>query len=151
MVKLLPEDFEKLKKELEYLETEGRKKIAEMLKLAASHGDLSENAEYSIAKDEQAKLEARILEIKRLLENAQIIYNKNKEFIDVGSKIELLDLLTGKKLKIEIVSLTEVDPLNGKISENSPLGKILIGKKEGDEISYEINGKKFMYKILKIF
>lgn len=150
-VKLSPQAFQKLKEELEYLETEGRKKIAEMLKIAASHGDLSENAEYSIAKDEQAKLEARISEIKKIIENAEIVNQRSKDFIDIGSKVELLDLNTNSKINIEIVSFNEVNPLLGKISENSPLGKLLMGKKEGEEIFYEVNNKKFHYRILKIF
>jgi len=150
MVKISKENYEKLKKELEYLEKEERKKIAEKLKIAASHGDLSENAEYAIAKEEQANLEQKILEIKKILETAQIIQKIDEEKIDVGSKVKLLDLDTNKIMQIEIVGYGEVDPVKGKISENSPLGKNLLNKKVGDILEYEINGKIFRYKVLEI-
>jgi transcription elongation factor GreA len=151
MVKISKENYEKLKKELEYLEKEKRKEIAEKLKIAASHGDLSENAEYALAKEEQANLEQKILEIKKILETAQIIEKNKNDIVDIGSKVEILDLNTNKKINIEIVGYGEVDPIKGKISENSPLGKNLINKKVGDNIEFEINGKKFKYKILKIY
>lgn len=149
-MKISKEQYQKLKEELEYLETEGRKKIAEMLKAAASHGDLSENAEYSISKEEQMKLERRILEIKKIIENAQIISTKDNNYVNVGNKVKLLDLKTNKTFEIEIVGYGEVDPVNGKISENSPLGKVLIGKKIGDVVKYAVGDKDFSYKILEI-
>jgi transcription elongation factor GreA len=146
---LTKEKLEELKKELEHLKSEGRKEIARQLKTAKEYGDLSENAEYSQAKDEQAALEIRIAELEDMIRNAIIIEpGAKKDRVDVGSKVLLKK--DNKNYEYLIVGETEADPSSGKISNNSPLGKVLLGKKVGDEVIVEAPRGKIKYKILKI-
>jgi transcription elongation factor GreA len=148
---LTKEKLEELKKELEHLKSEGRKEIARQLKTAKEYGDLSENAEYSQAKDDQAILEIRISELEDMIRNAIIIETgskKEKDKVSVGSKVVLKK--DNKNYEYLIVGEAEADPSSGKISNNSPLGKVLLGKKVGDEVIVEAPMGKIKYKILKI-
>jgi transcription elongation factor GreA len=148
---LTKEKLEELKKELEHLKSEGRKEIARQLKTAKEYGDLSENAEYSQAKDDQAILEIRISELENMIRNAIIIEKgskKEEDKVSVGSKVILKK--DNKNYEYLIVGEAEADPSSGKISNNSPLGKVLLGKKVGDEVVVEAPMGKIKYKILKI-
>jgi len=152
---LTPEGLEKLKKELEYLKRVKRKEIAERLRHTSSMGDLTENAAYHQAKEDQAFLEGRILELENLIKNA-IVIEKNKKtgWVQVGSTVVLSlgekKSLFGKKEKFQIVGAPEANPLEGKISAESPLGKALLNKPEGAIITVETPNGKVKYKILKI-
>lgn len=152
MVKYISkEQYEKLKKELERLKIEERMKVAEKIKKAKEFGDLSENSEYVSALEEQKNLERKIFELENLLKQAKIVKENNKkDEIQIGSKIKIKDLNTGKEINYEIVGFGEADPLNGKISTDSPIGKALLGKKVGDELEIELPKKTLYYKILEI-
>jgi transcription elongation factor GreA len=144
-----PEGYEKLKKELDHLTTIKRKEIAERIERAKELGDLSENAEYSEAKDAQALNEGKILELFNTLKNVVVINNqKNSDEINMGSKITVKE---GNKEKVyTIVSFNEADPINGLISNESPLGMAFLGKKRGEKVNVETPKGSKEFKILKI-
>ena len=146
---LTKKSLEKLKKELNYLEKEKGREIAERLKHAKSFGDLSENAAYQEAKDAKAFLEGRILELKKIIGGAQIIKEQKKfDKVQLGSKILLLT--EDGQENFQIVGLEEADPLRGKISYESPLGKALLSKRKGDLVEVEAPEGKIKYKIISI-
>lgn len=146
---LTKEKLEELKKELEYLKIEGRREVAEHLQKAKEYGDLSENAEYNEAKDEQQRLETRISELEDIIRNAVLIKEGIKsDSVKIGSKITLKK--DGKTYQYIIVGQNEADPLNGKISNESPLGKALLNKKVGDLVEVLAPSGKIEYKIIKI-
>ena len=145
---LTQEAYNKLKKELEYLETDKRKEVAEQLKHAASFGDLSENAAYDDAKDAKSFLEGRILELKDLLKKVKIVEKGQQGTIQIGSKVTIKS--EDSEFNVEIVAFTDVDPSKGKISYESPLGKSLIGKKQGDTIKMEIPSGIAEYEIIGV-
>ena len=124
-----------LEAELEKLKTEGRVDIAEKLKVARSYGDLSENSEYDEAKSEQAKIEARIQELEYQLENAVIIDSVAGDHVSMGSKVTVVR--DGKEFVYEIVGFSQSDPSNGKISDESPVGKALMGASIGEKVTVE--------------
>lgn len=124
-----------LEAELEQLKTEGRVDIAEKLKVARSYGDLSENSEYDEAKSEQAKIEARIQELEYQLKNAVIIDNTASDKVSMGSKVTVLR--DGQKFVYEIVGFSQSNPSRGKISDESPVGKALIGAAVGEKVVVE--------------
>ncbi len=124
-----------LEAELEQLKTEGRIDIAEKLKVARSYGDLSENSEYDEAKSEQAKIEARIQELEYQLENAVIIDSVAGDHVSMGSKVTVVR--DGKEYVYEIVGFSQSDPSNGKISDESPVGKALMGATIGEKVTVE--------------
>ena len=124
-----------LEAELEQLKTEGRVDIAEKLKVARSYGDLSENSEYDEAKSEQAKIEARIQELEYQLKNAVIIDNTESDKVSMGSKVTVLR--DGQKFVYEIVGFSQSNPSQGKISDESPVGKALIGAAVGEKVVVE--------------
>jgi transcription elongation factor GreA len=143
------EGLEELKKELEDLKLVKRKEISEKIKVALAFGDISENAEYDEAKNEQANVESRIAKLELLIKNAKIIKeSKQKGIVSVGSKVKIKDLEYDELMEYTIVGSAEADPFKGKISNVSPLGKALLGKKigeiievaspSGDVIKYEI-------------
>jgi len=139
------------KKELEteLEELKGRRgEIAEKIATARDFGDLSENAEYSAAKEEQSQVESRIAEIEGILQNASIIQAKNTTEVEVGNTVELKT--DGKKVTYIIVGSVEADPLEGKISDESPIGQALLGKKVGDKVTIETPRGKMDYKLEKI-
>lgn len=144
---LSKEGLEKLNKELEDLKAQ-RKDIADRLKKAVSYGDLSENADYAQAKEDQSFLEGKILEIEEILRNAEVLKDAKGGMIGLGSKVEV----ENKKGKEEytIVGANEADLLEGKISIESPLGKELMNHMKGDEIEISTPGGKEKYKINKV-
>jgi transcription elongation factor GreA len=142
------EDLEKLKKELEYLKTVKTKELAEQLRHAISFGDLSENAAYSEAKERQGFLHGKILEMEAIVRDAKIITNKQTSKVQVGSIVSVS--MAGEKEKFKIVASGQVNSLEGKISYESPVGKILLGKSVGDRFDFEIGGEKIPCEILKI-
>lgn len=141
--------LEKLKKELERLEKTGRKEAAEKMRHAISFGDISENAAYDEARESQILLEGKISEIKEKIAGAKIINEKcAKKTINIGCTVLLMS--DGKKMEFQIVGTEEADVLAGKISYQSPLGKMLLGKEKGSIICLESPGGKTEYKILGI-
>lgn len=151
VIYLTRENFEKLKKELEYLKSIKRREISEKIKEAVSLGDISENAEFDVAMQMKTDLEQRIREIENILENAVIIRKtSDKNFILPGTSFEALNLNDNKKYIFTLVTYGEADPLAGKISIESPLGKAFFKKRVGEQVQIEVNGKIIKYKITKI-
>lgn len=144
------EGYNKLKEELDLLSTTRRKEIAERIERAKELGDLSENAEYSEAKDAQALNEGRILELTNILKNVTVVESIKSSGgkIDMGSHIKVS--CDKKEKEFIIVSFNEADPLNGKISNESPIGMAFLGKKKGDEVVVETPKGEFKYKILDV-
>lgn len=140
-----------LEERLKDLKVNGRAEMAEKIRVAREFGDLSENAEYDIAKEEQAKMEAEIIEIEAKLRNAQIIdENVKGDRADVGSKVELKEVKSGLTFNYTIVGTHESNPMEGRISNESPLGKAVIGKRKGDEIVVKAPVGDTVYKIVSI-
>lgn len=143
------EGYDKLKKELEFLTQEKRKEIADRIQKAKDMGDLSENAEYSEAKDAQAFNEGRIAEITQMLKNLTVVENGNsKTEVGMGSKVAVK--CNDKEKIFTIVSFNEADPIEGKISNESPIGKAFTGAKKGDKIEVETPKGVMLYEILNI-
>ena len=144
--------LDKLEEELTNLETVKRKEIAEKIKEAREQGDLSENAEYDAAKDEQRDIEARIEELKKILKNAEVVDEEegDPDLISVGCKVAVHDLEFDEDVDFWIVGSTEADSLNGKISNESPLGSALIGAAVGDIVDVEAPSGIMQYQILSI-
>ena len=141
-----------LEKELDFLTNDGRRKIAKELDNAKALGDLSENAEYHQAREDQGRMEARITEIENILKNAEIIKKSKTGKIQVGSEITILKKEENKEFKYKLVGVQEVDILSGKISFSSPLGSAMMGKEAGDSFGFKTpNGKvqKFEIKDVK--
>ncbi|RCW52680.1 MULTISPECIES: transcription elongation factor GreA [Halanaerobium] len=151
-VMLTEEGFEKLENELEYLETEKRREVAKRIKVAREFGDISENSEYDDAKNEQAFVEGRIQEIKNMLNNAHVV--KDEEVTDkkvnLGTTVMLHDLDSDEKISYTLVGSAEADPLNYKISNESPIGKAILGHAIGDEVTVETPAGKVDYEIISI-
>ncbi|RCW40560.1 MULTISPECIES: transcription elongation factor GreA [unclassified Halanaerobium] len=151
-VLLTEEGYEKLEKELEYLEKIKRREVAKRIKVAREFGDISENSEYDDAKNEQAFVEGRIKEIKNMIRNAHVV--KNEEVTDkkvnLGTTVTLEDLATEERVRYTLVGSAESDPLNYKISNESPIGKSIIGHKIGDEVTVETPSGEVKYKIISI-
>lgn len=150
-VQLTREGLEKLKGELEFLKTSGREDIAEKIRVARGYGDLSENSEYDEAKNEQAKIEARILELEKMLENVTIIEEAtDTNSVAIGVTVTVLDVEFDEELTYRMVGSTEADPMNGFMSDESPVGKALMGAKVGDEVVAETPMGELKFKILNI-
>ncbi|MBQ6895085.1 MAG: transcription elongation factor GreA [Clostridia bacterium] len=149
---LTPEGFEKLEKELEYLKVTGRKDIAEKIKIARGFGDLSENAEYDAAKDAQAAMEKRIGELEEMIKNAQVVDVDavGTDTVSILSKVTVYDADMEEEETYTIVGTTEADPDANKISDESPIGTALLGKKKGDVVTVETPGGSFELKIIEI-
>ena len=142
--------LKELEIEIEHLRTNRRKEIAESLEYAKSLGDLSENAEYQQAREDQAACEDRIAEIDLIIKNAVIAEHTDTGLVNIGSMIELTDINTKKDVKYEMVGSEENDPANGKISNESPLGSAIMGLAKGDTVSINtMNGEK-SYKIKSV-
>ena len=151
MTRLTKEGLEKLQNELEYLRTTGRTDIAEKIRVARGYGDLSENSEYDEAKNEQAKIEARIIELEKTLENVELIEdNVDTDTVAIGVTVTIYDIEYDEELVYKMVGSAEADPLKGYISDNSPVGKALIGAKVGDEVVAEAPAGELRFKILGI-
>lgn len=142
----------KLEAELEELKLVKRPEIIERIKIARSYGDLSENSEYDSAKDEQAFVEGRITTIEKMLRFSVIIDNNNvsKDEVAIGKTVTFIELPDGEEETYTIVGGAEANPLQGKISNDSPMAKALIGKKLNDEVSIDSPGGSFMVKIVAI-
>ncbi len=146
------EGLKKLEQELEELKTIKRKEVAEKIKVARSFGDLSENSEYDEAKNEQAKIEARIVEIEAMLKNVEIISSIKgaAKTVMVGVKVKVYDEEFDEECEYLVVGSTEADPRQNKISDESPVGKALLGHKVGDEVIVEAPAGEIKLKILGI-
>ena len=149
---LTSEGLKKLEDELDELIVVKRKEVAQKIKEAREQGDLSENAEYDAAKDEQRDIEARIEEIEKILKNVEIVDEDevNTDSINIGCKVKILDIEFDEELTYKIVGSTEANSLKGKISNESPVGKALIGKKVGDTVTVETQVGTISYKVLDI-
>ena len=151
--KLSPERFEALKQELNYLKTVREKEVAALLKEARSFGDLSENSEYDEAKNEQGKLYARIAEAEGILANCVVIeeaHSDDTTTIRLGCRIRVLDLEFDEEESYEVVGSQEADPMNGRISDDSPFGKALLGRQVGDEVEVDAPAGTLRYRVLNI-
>ncbi len=150
---LTPEGLEKLKTELEHLSTEKRREVAERIKEAREFGDISENSEYDDAKNEQAMLEARIATVQEKIRMATVIEPEDlsTEMVAVGSVVHVKDEQTGKSVKYTIVGSAEAKPAENRLSNESPVGRALLGRKRGDEVSVQVpRGPARKLKITKI-
>lgn len=151
-VKLTPEGLKKLKDELEDLKVNGRKEIAAKIQEARGFGDLSENSEYDAAKDAQAAMEKRIIELDNIINNAIVITGDETpaDVVSITSKVFVHDCEFDEDEEFVIVGSTESDPLSNKISDESPIGMALLGRKIGETVDVETPGGTVSYKILDI-
>ena len=150
--KLSPERLKALQDELVYLKTVREKEVADQIKEARSFGDLSENSEYDEAKNEQGKLYSRIAEVENILENCVVIEEEihDGKTVRLGSKLKVLDVEFNEELDYEVVGSQEADPMNGRISEDSPFGRALLGKSVGEDVVVEAPAGALHYKVLSI-
>lgn len=146
------EGLQKLEAELHDLKVVKRKEVSQKIKEAREQGDLSENAEYDAAKDEQRDIEARIEELEKILKNAEVVVEDEVDLdkISIGCKVRILDMEYNEELEYKIVGSTEANSLKGKISNESPVGKALIGGKVGDTVEVETQAGILNYKVLEI-
>ena len=151
-IPVTPEGYEALKKELENLKRVERPQNIKAIEEARAHGDLSENAEFEAAKDRQGFIEGRIGELGFKLANADVINPDNlpKDRAVFGTKVLLENIDTGEEVEYQLVGSDESDIENGRISVSSPLGKAIIGKKPGDELTLEVPGGKRIYELVEI-
>jgi len=151
-VLLTEEGLEKLKQELEYLKTQKRHEVAQRLKEAIAQGDLSENSEYDAAKEEQAFIESRIITLENMIRNAKIINSEHqdKNIVNVGSKVTIQEIPDGDKETYTIVGSAESDPSQFRISNESPIGAELIGKKVGEIVHVSTPSGTIQFKIVEI-
>lgn len=142
-----------LKEELEQLKTVGRKDITEKIKVALSFGDLSENSEYDEAKSEQGKLEARINELEVMIEHAKVLDegSVNNAEVHIGSKIKLRDIELGMEEDYQIVGFAQANPDLGLISDESPVGKALLGHRVGEKVDVEVPAGTISFEIVEIY
>ena len=146
------EGLKKLEDELENLKVVRRKEVSQKIKEAREQGDLSENAEYDAAKDEQIDIEARIEELEKILKNAEVVVEEEADLdkVSIGCSVKILDCEFEEELEYKIVGSTEANSLKGKISNESPVGKALLGKQVGDTVTVETPAGEFSYKVLSI-
>ena len=151
-ITLTDEGLKKLEAELENLKTVKRKEIAEKIKVALSFGDLSENSEYDEAKNEQAFIEARIAEVEAMLKNVKVLDESelSTEHVGVGSKVKLKDMEFDEEVEYQIVGSTEADPNAGRISDESPIGKAILGHKVGVFVQVEVPRRFISFELLVI-
>ena len=150
---LTPEGYKKLQQEIEYLQTEKRREVAERIRVAREFGDISENAEYDHAKNEQAMLEADIARREDKLRSATILDETavEKDVVSIGSKVRVKDEKSGKSVLYQIVGSVEADPSENKVSNESPVGQALLSHKRGEVVSVAVpRGPKRKLKITKI-
>ncbi len=146
------EGLQKLENELQDLKLVKRKEVAQKIKEAREQGDLSENAEYDAAKDEQRDIETRIEQIEKILKNAEVVVEEEVDLdkINIGCKVRILDMEFDEELEYKLVGSTEANSLKGKISNESPVGKALIGATVGDVVEVETQAGILKYKVLEI-
>lgn len=151
-VLLTQDGLKKLEEELENLKSVKRREVAERIKVAIGYGDISENSEYEDAKNEQAFIEGRIITLEKMLRNARIINSDevDKETVSIGSTVVVEDLEFGDTMEYTIVGTAESDPLNNKISNESPVGRAIIGKKKGSTVEVNVPAGIIQYKIVDI-
>ncbi len=144
--------MQEMEKELNDLKTITRKEIAQKIKEARAQGDLSENAEYDAAMEQQGEIETRIAELEKLLRNAEIIDEDvlNNDEIQLGNRVKLLDLEFDEEIEYTIVGSTEADPMAGRISNESPVGRALIGAAVNDVVDVNTPNGVCQYKVLEI-
>ncbi len=149
---LTKEGLAKLEEELHYLKATKRGEVAERIKEARGHGDLSENSEYDAACEERAMVEARIRTLEEQLKYAQVVDQSElkNDIVQVGSVVRVLDYEFDEEIEYSIVGMTESDPAQNKISDQSPVGKTLLGKKVGETVVVNAPGGEYTYKILAI-
>ncbi len=150
--KLSAERLEELKQELHHLKTVREKEVADLIKEARSFGDLSENSEYDEAKNEQGKLYSRIAELEEILSNYVIIEEQagDSDTVHLGNTITVLDVEMELEETYQVVGSQEADPMNGRISEESPFGKALLGKRVGEIVIVEAPAGNIEYKVVEI-
>ena len=143
---------QELQEELNYLKTTRSDEVAEQIKVARGFGDLSENSEYDEAKNEQGKLYSRIAEVENILDNCVVIEEEvhDGKTVRLGSKLKVLDVEFNEELDYEVVGSQEADPMNGRISEDSPFGRALLGKSVGEDVVVEAPAGSLHYKVLSI-
>ena len=146
------EGLKKLQEELAYLKNTKRKEVTEAIKLALSFGDLSENSEYTEAKDEQGKVESRIVELEEMLKNVKVISDSDvhTNSVNVGASVRLFDERKNKEVEYTIVGSTEADAMNGKISDRSPIGSAIIGAAVGETVAVQTPAGELRFKVLEI-
>ena len=151
-IMLTDEGLLKLENELEMLKTQKRQEVAEKIKVARGFGDLSENSEYDAAKEEQAQVEARIVQLENMLKNAKVIDEDEIDLnvVSVGTRVKVYDEEFEEELEYSIVGSTEADPDMNKISDESPVGRALIGRNIGETVDVETPGGTIQFKILSI-
>lgn len=149
---LTQDGLKKLEEELENLKSVKRREVAERIKVAIGYGDISENSEYEDAKNEQAFIEGRIITLEKMLRNARIINNDeiDTDTVSIGATVSVQDLEFGDVVEYTIVGTAESDPLNNKISNESPVGKTILGKKVGATVEVNVPAGIIQYKILEI-
>ena len=146
------EGLKKLKEQLEYLKSTKRKEVVEAIRDALSFGDLSENSEYDEAKDLQAKVEAQISELEETLKNVKVVKESDAphDEVGIGSVVKVLDLEFDEEIEYTVLGSTESDPLANKVSDQSPIGRAVLGAKVGDVVTVEAPGGNIKFKILEI-
>jgi transcription elongation factor GreA len=149
---LTQEGLKKLEEELEVLKSVKRREVAERIKIAIGYGDISENSEYEDAKNEQAFIEGRVLTLEKMLRNARIINNDEVDTntVSVGSIVTLKDIEFGDIVEYNIVGTAESDPFNNKISNESPVGRAILGKKKGSKVEVNVPAGVIQYQIIDI-
>src|SRR5207342_2387583 len=151
-VVLTKEGYEKLKEEIDHLRGDKRREVAERIRVAREFGDIAENAEYDDAKNEQAMLEHKIAQLEERLLSARVITKKeiSKDTVSVGAKARLRDVQAGKTFEYHIVGSAEANPAESKLSNESPVGKAIIGHKKGDVVEVSAPRGSLTFKILEI-
>jgi len=149
---LTPEGYEKLKQEIEYLQTEKRREVAERIRVAREFGDIAENAEYDDAKNEQAMLEHKIATLEERLLAARVItsHDISKDVVSIGSRVRVKNMDANKTFEYHIVGSAEANPAENKLSNESPVGKAIIGHKKGDVVEVSAPRGALKFKILEI-
>lgn len=149
---LTAEGLKKLEEELEYLKSVKRREVAERIKVAIGYGDISENSEYEDAKNEQAFIEGRIITLEKMLRNARIINDDeiDTDVVSIGAKVSLEDIEFGDTVEYTIVGTAESDPSENKISNESPVGKAILGKSQGAIVDVNVPAGVIQYKIIDI-
>jgi len=149
---LTKEGYQKLKDEIEYLSTDRRREVADRIKTAREFGDIAENAEYDDAKNEQAMLEARIAKLEERLAAARVIEKRDiaKDVVSIGSKVRLRDVDAKQTVEYHIVGSAEANPAEHKLSNESPVGQAILGKKKGETVEVKTPRGSLKYKILEI-
>ncbi|MDP5276978.1 transcription elongation factor GreA [Chengkuizengella axinellae] len=149
---LTPDGLKKLEDELENLKSVKRREVAERIKVAIGYGDISENSEYEDAKNEQAFIEGRVITLEKMLRNARIINNDEvgTDKVNIGSRVVLKDIEFGDEVEYSIVGTAESDPSQNKISNESPVGKAILGKEKGSVVDVNVPAGVIQYEIIDI-